>query len=115
MSHLAKRLFDTAHDAGCRLSTPAVSAVFDACSRLESPSAELQSVYKRHLSVAAVEEKLFLNYLRCRISISPVKIPAMLQDIISDMFQASPPVPLVVKLFNIAISSCTRAHEAAQV
>jgi hypothetical protein len=82
---------------------------------MDSPAAELESVYRRHLSVAAVEEKLFLNYLRCRISISPVKIPAMLQEIIFDMSQLSPPVPPVVKLFNVAMSLCTLAHEAAQV
>jgi hypothetical protein len=109
------RLFDIAHDAGCRLTTSAVCMVFDVCSRLDSPSAELESVYKRHLSVAVPDEKFFLSYLRCRTSVSPVKIPAILHDVIFDMSLASPPIPVVVKLFNIAISSCSLAHEAAQV
>lgn len=109
------RLFDTVHEAGCRLTTSAACVVFEVCSRLDSPHAELESVYKRHLSVAIAEEKLFLNYLRCCLIISPIKIPAMLQGIVLDMAQASPPIQPFVKLFNVALSSCTLAHEAAQV
>ncbi len=116
VSHVVQnRLFNTVYEAGCHLTTSAACVVFEVCSRLDSPHAELESVYRRHLPVAIAEEKLFLNYLRCCLRISPIKIPAMLQGIVSDMAQASPPIPPFVKLFNVALSSCTLAHEAAQV
>ena len=109
------RVFDIVYDMGCRLNTSAMAFVFEACSRLDLPLAELDSVYKRHLIICPVDEKLFLHYLRFRLSITPTKVPNALEDIILDMSHASPPVLPFIKLFNVAISSCQLAHEAVQV
>jgi hypothetical protein len=92
-----------------------MSIVFEACSRLDSPSAELDSVYKRHLAMSPVDEKLFLNYLRVKLSIQPTKVPNVLEDVILNMSHTSPPILPFIKLFNVAVSSCQQAHEAAQV
>ncbi len=72
-------------------------------------------MYTRHLSAGAVDEKFFLMYLRCRLSMSSVKVVVLLQDIILDMSQQSSPISPFIKLFNVALSFCTSAHEAAQV
>jgi hypothetical protein len=109
------RVFDIVYDMGCRLNTSAMSFVFEACSRLDSPLAELDIVYKRHLTMCPVDEKLFLHYLRFRLSITPTKVPNALEEIILDMAHASPPILPFIKLFNVAISSCQLAHEAVQV
>jgi hypothetical protein len=100
---------------GCRLSTSAVSFVFEACSRLDLPLAELDSVYKRHLTTCPVDEKFFMHYLRVRLSITPTKVANALEEIILDMSHASPPILPFIKLFNVAVSSCQLAHEAVQV
>ena len=109
------RLFSIAHDAGCRLSNVSIGHIFDACYRLELPLAEIESVYTQHISVGAVDEKFFMMYLRCRLTQSPIKVVSVLQDIILDMAQLSNPLLPFIKLFNVALSFCTSAHEAAQV
>jgi hypothetical protein len=110
-----RRLFDVACDHDCSLSTASVSLVFEACSRLASPIFELDTVYKRFISTTQPEEKLFLNYVRCRLCLSSEKVPALVQDVVSDMGQASPPIQPFIKLFNIALSFCSIAHDAAKV
>ena len=109
------RLFGISYDAGCRLSSSSVCHVLDACSRLRLSLEEIESVYTRHLSVGAVDEKFFIVYLRSRLTLSTIKVVGLLQDVISDMSQLSNPILPFVKLFNVTLSLCTSAHEAAQV